>query len=75
MVRPSESPPVGQLAFDRRYGRVGIVMDAQAGRVYLRRPEGGREWEASPEDVRPARSEDRGRTVRRGASPLPRRSL
>jgi hypothetical protein len=28
-------------------------MDSQGGRIFLRRPEGGREWEAAPDDVRP----------------------
>lgn len=47
-------PDVGDLALDTKQNRLGIVMDAQGGRYFLRRPEGGREWEACPDDVRPA---------------------
>ncbi|NJQ00336.1 hypothetical protein [Streptomyces zingiberis] len=51
---PASGCAVGQLALDARKGRIGVVMDTQGGRMYLRRPEGGREWEAAPQDVRPA---------------------
>ena len=51
-------PAVGSLVLDAKQDRVGVVMDRQGGRVYLRPPQGGREWEAAPEDVRPARAGD-----------------
>jgi hypothetical protein len=51
-------PNVGSLVLDEKRDRVGVVMDRQGGRVYLRPPQGGREWEAAPEDVRPARAGD-----------------
>ena len=51
--KPASSCAIGQLALDARQGRVGVVMDTQGGRMYLRRPEGGREWEAAPQDVEP----------------------
>ena len=47
-------PPTGTLALDIKRDRVGVVMDTLGGRVYLRPPQGGREWEAAPEHVRPA---------------------
>ncbi|MGP3950734.1 hypothetical protein [Streptomyces sp. 7N604] len=75
MLKPGEAPTVGELAFDARRGRVGIVMDAQGGRVYLRRPEGGREWEVSPEDVLPATDHRAALTARRGTGGAPRRPL
>jgi hypothetical protein len=49
-----EVPEVGALALDVKRDRVGVVMARQGGRVFLRPPQGGREWEALPEDVRPA---------------------
>lgn len=64
MLKRNEPPVVGELALDATCGRVGVVMDAQGGRVFLRRPEGGREWEVSPEDVRPVPSADRARFTR-----------
>lgn len=51
-------PDVGALVLDAKRDRVGVVMDRQGGRVYLRPPQGGREWEAALEDVRPARAAD-----------------
>ncbi|MEU8353099.1 MULTISPECIES: hypothetical protein [Streptomyces] len=52
--KPAAHCAIGELALDARQGRIGVVMDTLGGRMYLRRPEGGREWEASPHDVRPA---------------------
>jgi hypothetical protein len=52
------TPDVGSLVLDAKRDRVGVVMDRQGGRVYLRPPQGGREWEAAPEDVRPAKARD-----------------
>lgn len=45
------APEVGVLAWDSRRRLVGVLMDAQCGRMYLRPPEGGVEWEALPGDV------------------------
>ncbi|MEU8568159.1 hypothetical protein AB0C51_07295 [Streptomyces pathocidini] len=60
---------MGELVLDARLGRLGIVMDAQGGSLFLRRPEGGREWEVAPEDVRPAPAERRAQwRAARGAS-------
>lgn len=50
--RNAHTPPeVGVLAWDSRRRVVGVLMDAQCGRMYLRPPEGGVEWEALPGDV------------------------
>ncbi|HCA85210.1 MAG TPA: hypothetical protein DEQ61_06770 [Streptomyces sp.] len=65
--KPASSCAVGELALDARQGRVGVVMDAQGGRMYLRRPEGGREWEASPQDLRPANPGEARAGLSRGA--------
>ncbi|MGW4027833.1 hypothetical protein ACWEFL_00715 [Streptomyces sp. NPDC004838] len=46
-------PEVGTLALDAKTGRVGRVMGHVGTYVQLRRPGGGLEWEASPQDVRP----------------------
>ncbi|TDC74236.1 hypothetical protein [Streptomyces hainanensis] len=46
---------IGAAAYDERVGRYGVVMDHEGGRVYLRPPGGGLEWEAAVEHVRPAR--------------------
>jgi hypothetical protein len=51
-------PDVGSLVLDAKRDRVGVVMDRQGGRVYLRPPQGGLEWEAAEEDVRAARAGD-----------------
>lgn len=48
------APKVGTLVLDKKRGQVGMVMDCLAGRVFLRAPSGGREWEAAPADVQPA---------------------
>ncbi|MEU0689400.1 hypothetical protein [Streptomyces uncialis] len=49
---------VGDLAYDTRRGRLGVVMDlvtgTGAGHCCLRPPRGGIEWNASYADVRPA---------------------
>ncbi|MFF3763738.1 hypothetical protein ACFYYR_06555 [Streptomyces sp. NPDC001922] len=66
---------VGELALDAKRGRVGIVMDAQGGRVFLRRPEGGREWEAPPEDVRPVPVVKKVQRTKSGTGGASRRAL
>jgi hypothetical protein len=51
-------PGIGSPAYDASRERYGLVMDRVAGRVWLRQVGGGREWEARPEDIRPARLSD-----------------
>ncbi|MFI0909997.1 hypothetical protein [Streptomyces abikoensis] len=52
------APGVGAIVLDTGRGRVGEVMAAVGGRVLLRPPGGGREWEARPGDLRPAAGAD-----------------
>ncbi|MEY9968956.1 hypothetical protein ABIA33_007043 [Streptacidiphilus sp. MAP12-16] len=47
-------PVVGSWVVDTRTDRVAIVRAIQFGRLYLRKPGGGTEWEAMPVHVRPA---------------------
>ncbi|MGP4000121.1 hypothetical protein [Streptomyces sp. 8N706] len=75
MPGPADSPVVGDLALDTERGDVGIVMDVQGSRVFLRRPEGGREWEAPPEDVRPVPAPNGRRRPKAGAGAASRRVL
>ncbi|MEU5425493.1 hypothetical protein AB0H73_07770 [Streptomyces olivoreticuli] len=51
-------PDVGALVVDVRRDRIGEVMAFAGGRLALRPPAGGREWEAFPCDVRPATASD-----------------
>jgi hypothetical protein len=39
---------------DTRTDRTAVVLDVLSGRLYLRKPGGGVEWEAMPAQVRPA---------------------
>ncbi|MBW8087576.1 hypothetical protein IGW14_05830 [Streptomyces hygroscopicus subsp. hygroscopicus] len=48
--------PVGQLAYDTRRERLGVVMDHIGEYVWLRPPGGGVEWTARPDEVEPAAS-------------------
>ncbi len=48
--------PVGQLAYDTRRERRGVVMDHLDGLVWLRPDGGGTEWTARPGEVEPAAS-------------------
>ncbi|QMU77251.1 hypothetical protein GXW83_17620 [Streptacidiphilus sp. PB12-B1b] len=48
------TPLVGDWVVDTRTERTAVVIDVCAGRLYLRRPGGGVEWEALPVHVRPA---------------------
>ncbi|MEU1827380.1 hypothetical protein ABZ502_33810, partial [Streptomyces abikoensis] len=48
------APGVGAIILDTGRGRVGEVMAAVGGRVLLRPPGGGREWEARGGGLRPA---------------------
>ncbi|MEV8321420.1 hypothetical protein AB0Q95_45500 [Streptomyces sp. NPDC059900] len=54
----SQDPAVRPLAIDTRRMRLGQVMGHEGPYVQLRPPGGGREWDARPEDVRPAREEE-----------------
>ncbi|MCF3100116.1 hypothetical protein IPZ58_00740 [Streptomyces roseoverticillatus] len=51
-----ENPPPLPLSYavDTRTNRLGQVMDLHAGRVQLRPPQGGVEWDCPPEHTRPA---------------------
>ncbi len=73
--KPASSCAIGELALDARQGRVGVVMDTQGGRMYLRRPEGGREWEAAPQDVRPATPREAAEGAAHSAYPQQRGSV
>jgi hypothetical protein len=53
-VVPPPSPAVGDLAYDTRRDRYGVVMERKGGQVHLRPKGGGLEWAARPEDVEPA---------------------
>lgn len=55
---PPAAPEVGDTALDARSGRVGRVMERIGSRVYLRPLNGGREWDARPEDLSPAQQSD-----------------
>ncbi|MFF0449085.1 hypothetical protein ACFYT4_22210 [Streptomyces sp. NPDC004609] len=54
---PSEPRP-GQVVWDAARDRVGRVMGTVGGYVQLRPLRGGREWDAHPEDLRPAVQSD-----------------
>ncbi|MFI6285792.1 hypothetical protein ACIBCM_13720 [Streptomyces sp. NPDC051018] len=59
---PQEEDPqlaVGALVFDIRRKSLGVVMDTEWDRLYLRPPGGGIEWDASRADLRPATVMDR----------------
>lgn len=47
-------PPVGEIVQDTKRNRTGEVMGHEGPYVQLRPVAGGREWDASPRDVRPA---------------------
>ncbi|WP_246150371.1 hypothetical protein [Streptomyces qinzhouensis] len=50
---------VGGLAYDTVNKCIGVVMDTYGGRIALRPPAGGCEWDVRREDVRPATVFDR----------------
>ncbi|MCC3779726.1 hypothetical protein [Streptomyces sp. UNOB3_S3] len=52
------APEIGAVVRDVGRDRVGEVMAVVGGRVLLRAPGGGREWEALPGDPRPAATGD-----------------
>jgi 5-formyltetrahydrofolate cyclo-ligase len=49
---------VGSLVVDTSRQRLGRVMGFYGSRIHLRPPQGGLEWEVSPEYVRVARPEE-----------------
>ncbi|MFF7410946.1 hypothetical protein [Streptomyces lydicus] len=53
-----KAPAVGTLTLDTRSGRVGRVMDFKWSHVQLRPPQGGIEWDARAEDLRPLNPRD-----------------
>ena len=53
------APEEGTLALDAKTGRIGQVMGHVGPYVQLRPPQGGTEWDARPEDVRPAGDHER----------------
>ncbi|WP_149181565.1 hypothetical protein [Streptomyces sp. TRM49041] len=58
---PREHPRVwepGETARDSATGRVGRVMGHVGPRYQLRPLNGGKEWEAEPDDMRPAMQSD-----------------
>jgi len=75
MLKSGKSPAVGELVLDAKRDAVGMVMDAQGGRMFLRPPEGGREWEASPDDVRPVPAREMTGVAAPGTSGASRRTL
>ncbi|WP_267246444.1 hypothetical protein [Streptomyces sp. PR69] len=44
-------PGIGELARDTARGRLGVVMGKVGGRVQIRPIDGGREWDAMPDNV------------------------
>ncbi|GGZ84758.1 hypothetical protein GCM10010344_60200 [Streptomyces bluensis] len=44
-------PGIGELAKDSASGRIGVVMGEVGGRVQIRPVDGGREWDAMPDNV------------------------
>jgi hypothetical protein len=51
-------PGIGELAKDSAKGRIGVVMDEVGGRVQIRPLDGGREWDALPDDVEPPSAQE-----------------
>lgn len=50
-IPPTEPPTVGTPVFDTRRGMVGEYRGEVGGRWLLRPPQGGKEWEAMPDQV------------------------
>lgn len=60
----AQIPDIGSLVVDTsRGGRVGEFRGAAGPYWWLRPMRGGREWEAEPQDVRPANAEERLRAM------------
>ena len=51
-------PAIGSWVVDTRMERTAVVSDVISGRLYLRRPGGGVEWDAMPAHVRPATEQE-----------------
>lgn len=49
----TSDPAPGALLVDQRNGQVGVVMGHVGPYVQLRPPQGGREWDVPPEQLRP----------------------
>lgn len=47
-------PAIGEIVQDTRRNRTGCVMGHEGPYVQVRPVAGGREWDASPKDLRPA---------------------
>ncbi|WP_409235955.1 hypothetical protein [Streptomyces sp. PA5.6] len=54
----TEAPTIGTLVVDEARMRMGVVMDDVAGRLQIRPPSGGREWDADPTHVRSVREDE-----------------
>ncbi|MEU5684512.1 hypothetical protein DEJ48_28270 [Streptomyces venezuelae] len=54
----TEAPAIGTLVVDEARKRLGVVMDDVGGRLQIRPPSGGREWDADPVHVRSAREDE-----------------
>ncbi|MFC3350040.1 hypothetical protein ACFOOM_21955 [Streptomyces echinoruber] len=67
-------PGIGDLAKDTVRNKVGVLMGEAGGRLLMRPPGGGREWEVDPGDIGPvtaleemrARNSARNRMTRLG---------
>ncbi|GHJ36004.1 hypothetical protein [Streptomyces sp. TS71-3] len=78
---PTDAAPIpgGTPVRDTARNRIGVVMDHQGPYFQLRPLDGGREWDAAPEDVRPvgpgevlrARVADANQRSRRGRNGAP----
>ncbi|QDO41177.1 hypothetical protein FNV62_26240 [Streptomyces sp. RLB3-17] len=44
-------PGIGEMAKDSARGRIGVVMGEIGGRVQIRPIRGGKEWDATPDNV------------------------
>lgn len=51
MENPAKALKQGELVRDTKLDRIGEVQALLAGRVYLRPPGGGVEWEAHPDQL------------------------
>jgi hypothetical protein len=55
---PVGVPDVGSLVRDAKRDRDAVVMAAIGGYVQLRAPEGGTEWDADPDAIRPPAAQE-----------------
>ncbi|KUF15431.1 hypothetical protein AT728_29720 [Streptomyces silvensis] len=54
----TEEPVVGDLVIDEARKRMGVVTGRVGGRLQIRPPAGGTEWDCGPEFARPARADE-----------------